>query len=281
MKKWVFMCLSAIFTMSGLFAQQQYTVAVTPFDLIGGFTRADADVLEILFFTELGRSSGIKVVDRDSFERISTQQKFQTSDWSDTNKVAELGKALNANAIIRGQLMSLAGKFIITVRIVDVNTTEVLSAAPLQLSGLDEIFGIMPNFVADVIKELPKLQAVYKIGDKGPGGGIIFFAEGNQYMECSGELGRATWSEAETAARNFRGGGFTDWHLPTLAELDLMYQNLKRKDMGGFNNDRYWSSSESSENTTFAWFQNFRDGNQTVYGYTKESSFCVRAVRAF
>ena len=28
----------------------------------------------------------------------------------------------------------------------------------------------------------------YNIGDKGPGGGIVFYARGNQYKECSGMM---------------------------------------------------------------------------------------------
>ena len=42
-----------------------------------------------------------------------------------------------------------------------------------------------------------------EIGQTGPGGGMIFFAEGGQYKECSGELGDATWAAAVTTAKNY------------------------------------------------------------------------------
>jgi hypothetical protein len=116
----------------------------------------------------------------------------------------------------------------------------------------------------------------YNIGDTGPGGGMVFFAEGGVYMECSGELGRSNWSDAVEVAQNHSGGGFTNWHLPTKNELDLMYQNLKRNNLGGFSDEYYWSSTEAGY---YTYIQRFIDGYQS---YTSPGSTCsVRAVRSF
>jgi len=114
-------------------------------------------------------------------------------------------------------------------------------------------------------------------GETGTGGGMIFFAEGNQYMECSGELGNTTWDAAVTTAKNYRGGGFDDWHLPTRNELDLMYKNLKKRFLGGFSNNRYWTA-ESFSNSS-AYYQDFSNGNQDWN--SKSDSYGVRAVRAY
>jgi len=116
-----------------------------------------------------------------------------------------------------------------------------------------------------------------EIGKTGPGGGIIFYAEGGQYKECSGELGNNTWDAAVVTARNYKGGGFTDWHLPDRGELDLMYKNLKQNDLGGFSDNYYWSSAEYSN--TSAYYQYFYYGTQSSSG--KSNSYSVRAVRAY
>jgi hypothetical protein len=117
----------------------------------------------------------------------------------------------------------------------------------------------------------------YAIGDTGPGGGTVFFAQGGQYKECSGELGTYNWNDAKTTAQNYKGGGLTDWHLPDRGELDLMYRNLYLKNLGGFNNAAYWSSTE--DGSTWAYFQYFSTGGQT--SYNKSNSHRVRAVRSF
>jgi len=62
--------------------------------------------------------------------------------------------------------------------------------------------------------------------------------------------------------------------------LNFMYKNLKQKDLGGFSNNLYWSSSQDMYHYRFAWSQRFSDGYQgdTVY---KNDTNSVRAVRAF
>jgi len=116
-----------------------------------------------------------------------------------------------------------------------------------------------------------------EIGKIGPGGGIIFFAEGGEYKECSGELGDSTWDVAIAAARNYKGGGFSDWHLPTRNELDLMYKNLKENGLGEFSGSYYWTSAETDKR--YAYYQYFGSGGQDFK--EKSYSFGVRAVRAY
>jgi fibronectin type 3 domain-containing protein len=116
------------------------------------------------------------------------------------------------------------------------------------------------------------------IGDTGPGGGTIFFVGGGTYMECSGELGRTDWSTAVSVAASFSGGGFTNWHLPTKSELDLMFLNLYLRGLGGLSNSSYWSSTPYS-NDIYAWYQNFANGYQSYNG--KTHTYYVRAVRSF
>ncbi|MHC1776310.1 MAG: hypothetical protein AB9834_12965 [Lentimicrobium sp.] len=70
-------------------------------------------------------------------------------------------------------------------------------------------------------------------------------------------------------------GGYSDWYLPSLDELNKLYIN---KDVvGGFANDLYWSSSEF--NFFGAYLQGFVNGAQD-YDF-KELQIRVRAVRAF
>jgi hypothetical protein len=77
---------------------------------------------------------------------------------------------------------------------------------------------------------------------------------------------------------NLNHGGFRDWFLPSKAELNLMYSNLKLNNLGGFKNEWYWSSTEV--NSEQAWRQNFSDGSQSN-GNNKDYTYYVRAVRQF
>jgi hypothetical protein len=70
--------------------------------------------------------------------------------------------------------------------------------------------------------------------------------------------------------------GFDDWRLPNKEELNWLYQN--KKEVGGFNEYYYWSSSEVDD--TKKWYQEFRNGKQYISG-NKVDAFNVRAVRSF
>jgi len=79
-------------------------------------------------------------------------------------------------------------------------------------------------------------------------------------------------------------GAYSDWYLPSLGELNLMYYNigpLSLTNVGGFSRDYYWSSSEYD--SYYAWHKNFGSGgdSSSEYDYFKNFTLAVRAVRAF
>ena len=83
---------------------------------------------------------------------------------------------------------------------------------------------------------------------------------------------------AADVADKYTLNGFTDWFLPSKDELNLLYQ--QKVIVGGFADDNYWSSSESSANSSnTAWYQDFLDGIQSPT--SKGVPLRVRAVRAF
>jgi len=103
-----------------------------------------------------------------------------------------------------------------------------------------------------------------------------------------GAMGSAAYSEydgstttAQYAAKvcaDYRGGGYDGWFLPSKDELNLMYENLKKNNLGGFS-DAYWSSAEFFANFAAAWYQNFNNGKQS--GDDRYYVGRVRPIRAF
>jgi hypothetical protein len=86
------------------------------------------------------------------------------------------------------------------------------------------------------------------------------------------------WGDGYAAAvcRLYTGGGYVDWYLPSLGELNKLY--LNKGLIGGFAFNFYWSSTEAS--ATNAWLQYFIDGS--TGNYNKNSTFdACRAVRSF
>ena len=76
---------------------------------------------------------------------------------------------------------------------------------------------------------------------------------------------------------------YGDWYLPSVTELELMWNNIGQEatgdldNIGGFEDANYWSSTESY--AFFAWLFGFGAGS--AFNGDKDGGLRVRAVRAF
>lgn len=95
----------------------------------------------------------------------------------------------------------------------------------------------------------------------------IFKTQGYPQYEADG------YAALECLGLNLNG--YQDWYLPSLNELNTLYEN--KTIIGGFLAFSYWSSSELS--ATKAWLKNFNDGAQIRQ--FKTASYAVRPVRKF
>jgi surface protein len=82
-------------------------------------------------------------------------------------------------------------------------------------------------------------------------------------------------SYAASIARDYNGGGYTDWFLPSKDELNKLYEN--KTAIGGFTDDFYWSSTESEYNGAWVWDFGYGAQSSNLKDYPSN----VRAVRAF
>ena len=203
------------------------TIVVIPFDA-KNVEQNDANVLFEVFTNEIAGTGKFKVVDRTKVDFIKKQHEFQNSDWSNDEKVAKLGNALNASIVVTGQLMPFKDKIVVSFRMLDVNTMEIVSSATEKVSDISEFFDIIPDVVRKLTGEISSISTssskttttynknkTYTIGDDGPGGGIIFYyseagfdvyePDGSvkkcHYLEVSKfDLGKISWCPKEVGA---------------------------------------------------------------------------------
>jgi uncharacterized protein (TIGR02145 family) len=72
--------------------------------------------------------------------------------------------------------------------------------------------------------------------------------------------------------------GYSDWYLPSIGEVQMMYSRLHLQGLGGFGGSWYWSSSQNGPFN--AWTMVFGNG-YVSYNGKNGSGIQVRAVRAF
>jgi hypothetical protein len=89
------------------------------------------------------------------------------------------------------------------------------------------------------------------------------YAGFNYFATASDDSTSSTWSSAVTLCSGLNRHGKTDWFLPTLAVLQMMYEN--RTQIGGFSSAWYWSASSYADYSD-AWGIDFTSGNQFNIG---------------
>jgi len=258
----------------------------------------------------LGRMAGAQIIISGAVSRIGDLYRLRIRALSVQS--AEIEGQFNRNipdgprvaALVKSQATGYGGT---TTASVAGNKTTSPTPAPVQAVPAQ----------APTPAPTPATPTTYKIGDKGPAGGWIFYDKGVvtngwQYLEAApNDIGPAQWGVFGT---NINGlstsvgagrantqrivsvlsqagddgaallcsamniNGHSDWFLSSKDELDLMYKNLRQKGLGGFNNGWYWSSSQSNGYpNNDAWIQSFSDGTQVDASFGNRPSEKNRA----
>jgi hypothetical protein len=112
------------------------------------------------------------------------------------------------------------------------------------------------------------------------GGFIVYEENGHGLVAAITDLGKMDWNTAKTACEELILNGYSDWYLPSKDELKLLYENLKKIDISGFNKGAaYWSSTVNNYGS--AWLIWFDNGLDIDLSDRYRFPTYVRAVRAF
>jgi TolB-like protein len=266
-------------------------LAVVEFDVNVNTSKANRDSVTVrnLVESQLVATGKYQVITRTDIDKLLANQQIQVSSISSPGSIRKL-QLQNISYIVTGTVDVMDNDYLITVKLLDVSTGQFGNSAHAFMGSASRnlyngVTQLVNSFTSGMTSQGGQMAqtstagggGTYKIGDAGPGGGVVFYVEENFGMEVSRLLGDYNWSQAINAAKNYRGGGCSDWYLPTSSELNLIYENLHRAGLVNIGSDWYWSSSEYSSNV--AWNQRFSDGLQD--NYYKGNVYHVRAVRVF
>lgn len=297
--------------------------------------KTDAVAVSNIIRSTIVKSNKYEVITRESIDKLLIEQKIQTSSLASKENIAKL-KLANISYLVIGNVDVLGYDYAISMSVLNVSSGKFEFSDTMMITrDAGAVFKNSVNFAEKFtmafdpaekarIVALPppppptKPEKTYKIGDRGPGGGYVFydkgiFSNGWRYLEAASEefefsaewgaFGKniagteysvgsgkrntnlithvlKTVGETEKAVQRAAGitsDTYDDWFIPSKDELNLMYHNLKRKELAQFKNKDYWSSSQLSE--SWAWSQSFKDGQQIS---NQKNGLCyIRPVRAF
>ena len=271
-------------------------VAITTFEA-KEISENDTEFLMNVFTVSFVKLGVAKVVDRKHFDKIKEEQSFQISDWADKNKVAELGASLGASQLVVGNIFKRGANFFLNVKILDVNTTAIIASHFDKVRSIDDFFEKMPEFCnrlvgkkADVSSSSStrdrnkEIEQKYKIGDAGPGGGIVFYVDREgfsvydgmggatlcHYLEMSRDsLGESMWyPEYSTIGSTQTGLGYGKSNTYNILNADIYaVLVLNEKNCAAYRCALYYTASTKAGE----WWLPSKDELDLMYKNAKES----------
>jgi len=104
---------------------EKINIAVAEFSA-QGVSASDAAVIADILRNELVKTGGFKVIEKQNMERILAEQAFQQSGCTTEECAVRLGKLLNIQRIIVGSFGKLMDKYLVNLRVVSVETGEII-----------------------------------------------------------------------------------------------------------------------------------------------------------
>lgn len=140
MQRYISRLLIIILPMSFLFAQTN--IAVIPLEGIGVST-IEARVLTERLALELFTTGKYTVLERGNMEAILEEQDFQLSGCVTEECVVDVGALLGVESIVAGSVSKIGATFTIGLRLIDVETGELIRVASYDHRGaIDELLSI-------------------------------------------------------------------------------------------------------------------------------------------
>jgi hypothetical protein len=144
------------------------------------------------------RGKKLVVVDRANLDKVRAEQGFQLSGEVDDNSATAIGKLVGAGAIVTGSFVNLGDVYGLSLKAINLETAEVAVSYPADIIKSTRIETLLASgggagagtqtaqrgnagrnttvpAAPPASAAQPSASPAYKIGDKGPAGGTIFY----------------------------------------------------------------------------------------------------------
>jgi TolB-like protein len=121
-----------------LFAANVMTLAVM--DLQSeGVSSIVVNAISDIVRTEFVNIANFRVVERNQMDKVFEEQKLQLSGLTEESSAVKIGEILSAQKVVIGEVNLIENAYVITLRIVDVETAESEFSARVRADSMDDI----------------------------------------------------------------------------------------------------------------------------------------------
>lgn len=241
-KNWLILVALLLLAFCNVNAQNRLRIAIL--DLNAGVNRTQSQVngLADMLSVELFNSGCFSIVERTQVEKVFREQDFQISGMTDAQR-QRIGGVLGVDAIVTGTINFIprdsrygsdystrydVGEYNVDIRLVSVNTGEVISVAGGEQRG-DTERELMRRVAMQLANnlELPNQNVTAATS-------YLLYDYLYVFPEDLGVFTSAPYALIQATNKN-SAYGYNDWRLPTQEELDALNSNRKTLRMNGRN----------------------------------------------
>jgi len=166
-RRFIMLLLVAVMVTGIIFAQEDErpTVSVLPFKP-EDVSDKDANTITLIFEAALSDTKAFNIVEKAQREDILSAQRESLSGCTDDACAIQIGKLLTAQSIFLGTVSTLGTKYIITVKLVDVERGQNIDTKYIDVNSLEELPSKMHSLAQQFIQ-----------GGGGAGSGALVFED--------------------------------------------------------------------------------------------------------
>ncbi|MFH1958466.1 MAG: ankyrin repeat domain-containing protein [bacterium] len=128
-------------------------IAVANFESTPPLSASDAVFITNFFRRAMVNSKIFNVLDRNNMDKILAEQGFQQTGCTTEDCAVQMGKLLNVHLIVIGSCGKLVSRYILTVDIIDVETSEIVASFKEDCNSDTEIENMAGKLVNTIKKE--------------------------------------------------------------------------------------------------------------------------------
>lgn len=239
MKRYLIIIVLAALSLTAMAQQKKVAVYVTGQQ--SGINKVLGDQL-VAAFAKSGKYIAIERT-ASFLAELGKEQNYQRTGAVDDNELSRLGKQFGVQLVCVADVSDVFGEKYVSARLIDVESAEVVntSNANSKLDSMNELLKVAENIAKEltsktVHEKAAEAAAIQKANEETEKMLSEAFTKGymrieNLYVTTSSTYVRR--NQLSSLASECRIGGFSDWRLPTNAELQLM-----EKVCDAYNNDR-------------------------------------------
>ena len=143
----IFILFIALFSYN-LFSAEKITVAVLPFS---SANEEEGDTLASIFANELSKRKVYRVLTRNSqMEKVMKELNFQRNGLTDENTIIQIGRALNAQYVLAGNISKLGRNNVLIVSMINVETFENITGDSKSFRNIEDVIQFVPQIVNEI-----------------------------------------------------------------------------------------------------------------------------------